>query len=87
MIKVLITDLAKYNKGEIHGEWVELPTEDIMSEVKRICGNNEFFISDQEEHEISQTIGFCQLFTVRSFDGEARNACSKFCMKAERNIS
>jgi hypothetical protein len=58
-------------------------------ENKPKCIECEFFISsqDQQEQETSPTIGFCQLFTVRSFDGEAKNACSKFCMKAERNIS
>lgn len=59
-------------------------------ENKPKCIECEFFIAGQErqeEQEASPVIGFCQLFTVRSFDGEVKNACSKFCMKAERNIS
>jgi hypothetical protein len=56
-------------------------------ENKPKCIECEFFIPGQEDHEISPTIGFCQLFTVRSFDGEVKNACSKFCIKTERNIS
>jgi len=37
--------------------------------------------------EQDPSMGHCQLFTVRQFDGEHKNACSKFCRKSERNIS
>lgn len=40
------------------------------------------FTSEQDS-----SMGHCQLFTVRQFDGERKNACSKFCRKSERNIS
>ncbi len=39
------------------------------------------------ESEQDPSMGHCQLFTVRQFDGERKNACSKFCRKSERNIS
>ncbi len=42
-------------------------------------------LSYESEHYPS--MGYCQLFTVRQFDGDRKNACSKFCRKSERNIS
>jgi len=72
-------------------------------ESKPKCIECEFFISSagktasgpdaESVHQSSQvieldsTIGYCQLFTVRQFDGERKNACSKFCRKPERHIS
>lgn len=67
------------------------------------CIECEFFISAQNEPangpdveliqqqlyeaEQDQSMGHCQLFTVRQFNGEQKTACSKFCRKSERNIS
>ena len=67
------------------------------------CIECEFFISAQDEPanspdeemiqqplyeaEQDQSMGYCQLFTVRQFDGERKTACSKFCQRSERNIS
>ncbi len=56
-------------------------------ENKPKCIECEFFIPDLENPDTGPAIGLCQLFTVRSFDGEVKNACSKFCMKVEKNIS
>lgn len=67
------------------------------------CIECEFFISAKNEPanspddelikqplydaELDPSMGYCQLFTVRQFDGERKTACSKFCQKSERNIS
>jgi hypothetical protein len=37
----------------------------------------------KEASEPDSTIGYCQLFTVRSFDGAKKNVCSKFNLKSE----
>jgi hypothetical protein len=51
--------------------------------------NPDTALSQQPSYESEQdpSMGHCQLFTVRQFDGEHKNACSKFCRKSERNIS
>ena len=56
-------------------------------EQKPKCIECEFFILVQDKPELSPTNGFCQLFTVRCYDGEIKSACSKFCIKVEQNIS
>ncbi len=35
-----------------------------------------------EAAEVNTTMGYCQLFTVRHFDGTKKNICSKFILKS-----
>jgi hypothetical protein len=56
-------------------------------EEKPKCVECLFFTLVEEETGKCPNNGFCQLFTVRCYDGDAKSACSKFCAKAERNIS
>lgn len=51
MMKVFITNLAKYNEGILIGEWIELPTDEdeLKEKIKEILGDDEeFFITDYE---------------------------------------
>lgn len=50
MIKVFITNLAKYNEGYLIGDWVSLPPEDELDEfISEILGDDEeYFITDYE---------------------------------------
>jgi hypothetical protein len=57
------------------------------SERKPKCIECEFFINSESGNVKDPSIGFCQLFTVRYYNGEIKSACSKFCRKTERNIS
>lgn len=52
-LKVFLTNLGKYNEGELVGEWLELPaTDEEIEEVKERIGINdyyeEWFITDYE---------------------------------------
>lgn len=50
-VKVFITDLARYNGGELHGEWVSLPMDgnELEEKIDDILGDNEeYFITDYE---------------------------------------
>lgn len=58
-----------------------------VSERKPKCIECDFFITSQSETELNPAIGYCQLFTVRYYNGEIKSACSKFCQKSERIIS
>lgn len=57
------------------------------SERKPKCIECEFFINSENENEYCTPMGYCQLFTVRYYNGEIKSACSKFCKKTQRNIS
>lgn len=53
MLKIYLTNLGKYNEGELLGEWVELPvSQDKLKEVFKRIGINEqyeeYFITDYE---------------------------------------
>lgn len=48
MIKIALTNLRKYNEGELIFEWVELPCDDFEEVFERIGNPEEFFISDYE---------------------------------------
>lgn len=50
MLKIFISNLRKYNEGQIIGKWVSLPCEDIKEVLEKISNsdNDELFISDYE---------------------------------------
>lgn len=54
---------------------------------KNKCMDCEFYIIDAANSAEPAAIGFCQLFTVRKFNGETKNACSKFTRKSETIVS
>lgn len=50
-IKIFLTNLGKYNEGDLVGEWVELPVDDFQPILDRIGINDEYeewFITDYE---------------------------------------
>lgn len=51
------------------------------------CMDCEFFILESTGINQSPNMGYCQLFTVRQFNGEQKKSCSKFCPKPEYYIS
>lgn len=62
MLNIYLTNLGKYNEGELVGEWVELPiTEEELDAVKERIGINEryeeMFISDYETDVDGLTVG------------------------------
>lgn len=50
MINIYLTNLAKYNEGELLGEWLELPAteEEIKEALENIGTPEEYFISDYD---------------------------------------
>lgn len=59
MLKIFISNLRKYNEGQIIGEWVSLPCEGLEEVLDKISnnGNDELFISDYETDLSSLKIG------------------------------
>lgn len=51
------------------------------------CIECEFFFVPEANRKNNPDIGYCQLFTVRHYNGRTKNACSKFSKKISRNIS
>ena len=61
MFKVFITNLGKYNEGELVGKWVDLPCDDITAELESIgvkanSRYEEYFITDYE-NEVGYEVG------------------------------
>ena len=50
MINIFLTNLGKYNEGELVGKWVELPVsnEKLQEVLQEIGINEEYFITDYE---------------------------------------
>ncbi|MDP4181473.1 MAG: hypothetical protein Q8942_10310 [Bacillota bacterium] len=51
------------------------------------CINCENFILNIANPKDAPSIGLCQLFTVRQFDGSSKNACSKFVKRKNLEVS
>lgn len=59
-IRIFLTNLGKYNEGELVGEWVDLPVDDFDEVLERIGINEqyeEYFITDYETNIPNLTIG------------------------------
>lgn len=61
MFKIFLTNLGKYNEGELIGKWVELPCDNLAEELAEIgvadgTMYEEFFITDYE-NEVGYEVG------------------------------
>jgi antirestriction protein len=59
-IRIFLTNLGKYNEGELVGEWVDLPVTDFDGVLERIGINDqyeEYFITDYETNIPNLSIG------------------------------
>ena len=61
MFKIFLTNLGKYNEGELVGKWLELPCDDITAELESIgvkanSRYEEYFITDYE-NEVGYEVG------------------------------
>ena len=65
MIKVYLTNLSQYTKGNLKGKWLTLPMDDqqLQKEIKNVLGNDEeYFITDHEcPFEIGEYINITEL--------------------------
>lgn len=55
-----------------------MPNLQAIKEVEKVCINCCNFLVDSNMHGEESSIGLCQLFSVRKFDGKQKKACSKF---------
>ncbi|NLK87872.1 MAG: hypothetical protein GX279_10340 [Clostridiaceae bacterium] len=51
------------------------------------CIDCEYFVPSISSEEKDSSVGYCELFTVRHYNGMSKNACSRFRKKAQKNIS
>jgi len=85
-------DILCYKKGVVSSDYVcSKYKPNYFAKQTRQDGNKcidciNFILDDQISGQ-SSTIGLCQLFSVRTFDGTRKNACSKFVKKEQREVS
>ena len=51
------------------------------------CIECEYFVPSRTGKESNPALGYCELFTVRQYNGMTKNACSRFRKKERKNIS
>lgn len=79
-MKIFLTNLGKYNEGELIGEWVELPVskEELKKVFERIGINEEYeeyFITDYE----------CDLYEVGEYENiDKQNGSKNWTKKKAR---
>jgi hypothetical protein len=64
-----------------------MPEPKSFKEMNYKCIDCQNFIVNIRLSDISRSIGLCQLFSVRQFDGQHKNACSKFVKKSALEVS
>ena len=93
MLDVFITNLAEYNRGNLVGEWVELPMDEdeLSEELSKVLGNDEeYFITDYEApFEVKE---YTNVFELNELAEELKeineekdviNAIFEYCSKDE----
>ncbi len=85
-------DLLCQKKGIVSPDYVcgrhkLVPGMQLVRQLRNKCINCAYFIlsksSGPEEADGSDGLGFCQILTVRKYNGKEKNACSKFTKKRE----
>ena len=82
------SDIFCREKGIVSKDYVcikhsSAPASKAFKEMNLKCIHCENFIIKGNGPDSSSTMGLCRLFSVRQYDGENKNACSKFIKKTE----
>lgn len=96
-MKIFLTNLGKYNEGELIGEWVELPIlqEELKKVFERIGINEEYeeyFITDYEcdLYEVGEYENIDKLNDIaeriKKLDGEERNVVKALIQKLDYTL-
>ena len=85
-------DILCRKKGAVSPDYLchkYKPSPDVLAlkNVKFKCIDCENFILGIEASDNQLSVGLCQLFSVRQFDGRTKNACSKFTKRSRREVS
>lgn len=64
-----------------------MPAKKTFKDLNYKCIDCENFIVSCSHSKNKATIGICQLFSVRKFDGSKRSACSRFIKKQNLEVS
>lgn len=51
MLKIYISDIAAYNSGRLIGEWIDLPCDDLASEIQAVLSEGQRVCKDALPHE------------------------------------
>ena len=82
-------DILCHGKGPVSPNYLcskhVLSDQYVSRKVEFKCINCENFLIDYENGDESCTIGLCQMFSVRTFDGAKKKACSKYVKKHRRS--
>lgn len=62
------------------------PEQKSFKEQNYKCIDCEHFLYEPKIGEIENTIGLCEMFSVRKFDGLQKKACSKFLRKRQQEV-
>lgn len=63
------------------------PIKPLLEKRPEKCINCENFVSSNSDNFTEKSMGICQLFSARSYDGNKKNPCSKFVKKQSREVS
>jgi hypothetical protein len=67
MLLVYLTDLSRYNQGELVGKWIQLPmdSQSLDKEIKEVLGNHEeYFISDYSTEYGMRVHSFADIYKL-----------------------
>ena len=93
-MKIFLTNLGKYNEGELVGEWVELPVSqgELQEVFDHIGINEEYFITDYEcdLYEVGEYENIDKLNDIaeriKKLDGEERNVVKALIQKLDYTL-
>lgn len=85
-------DILCREKGIVSPDYVcrkhkFMPDSKTFKEMSYKCMHCDFFLPSAASSQESEIVGTCKLFSIRSFHGNERNACSKFIKKPLSSVS
>ena len=85
---IVNNDIFCTRKGPVSNDFVckkhKLQSPESSFNIKLFtCSECKYYIVDNSTENLQLTKGYCHLFTVRTFQGNSRKACSKFIKTSE----
>ena len=86
------SDILCREKGAVSPDYIctkhrNIPDSKSYKEMNYRCIDCEYFILNALSSDDPSTIGLCQLFSVRQYNGKQKNICSKFTKKSISYVS
>ena len=83
---ILCREKGAVSPGYICFRYRSMPEQKSLKELNYKCASCDYFNLTQSNQDEATATGYCQMFSMRQYNGKDRAACSKFAKKLLPNL-